>query len=112
MTAPSSAPTYPELAAELARTGRSYADVARAAGCAAGTLTHVVRGRLRPSADLRHRIAAAVDRDEAELFALAPDVQRLIDMAAEQGFSERVTASTTLAQVAALVRKARDVSAA
>jgi len=102
MPVPCHAPVYPELAAELARLGRPHANLAATAGCATTTISQIIRGHARPSAALRQRIADALGRDVDDLFVVADHVQRLVDLAVEQGFDRRVTDATVLRRVADL----------
>jgi len=89
MPAPTRRPFYPELSAELARQGLSHTELAAAADCAPGTLTHLLRGRMRPSPALRARIAEALRRDEQELFTVDEDAVR----AAAERFVTRAMAA-------------------
>lgn len=72
MPGPAGPPVYPELAAELARRCLQHRDLAERVGIAPQTVSHIIRGRLRPSVALRQRIAAELGIDEAELFGVAP----------------------------------------
>lgn len=63
-------PAYPALAAECARRGIKYAALARVVGVHPNTITNVVSGQQRPSAELRLRIAAALGAERGELFVL------------------------------------------
>lgn len=56
------------LAAACARDGRSHAEIAAASDTSATWFGGVISGRVRPSAALRRRIAAALDLPEHELF--------------------------------------------
>ncbi len=59
---------HPRLQARIAELDRPLAEVALRAGCAAASITHVVRGRLRPSDALKVRLAEALESTVAELF--------------------------------------------
>ncbi len=104
MPAPCHAPVYPELAAELARAGRAHAELAATVGCATATISQIIRGRCRPSLALRQRIADALRRDVDELFVFSPHVQRLVDLAEQQGLDARLADPSAVARVATLTR--------
>jgi transcriptional regulator with XRE-family HTH domain len=62
-------PHYPEVAAELARTGTTTADLSHVVGCHSGHLSQIIRGHAKPSKALKQRIADALGRPIDELFA-------------------------------------------
>ncbi len=107
MPAPCHAPVYPELAAEIARRGRPHADLAAAAGCVTTTISQIIRGHVHPSEALRQRIADALGRDVNELFVLSEHVQRLVDLAEEQGLDARLADPSAVRRVAVLTRGSR-----
>jgi transcriptional regulator with XRE-family HTH domain len=80
MPAPRYKPAFPELAAELARTGTSNIELAERAGCSVGSITHIIRGRMNPSDAMRERIAAALQwqHEVDALFRLSDDHSRLL----------------------------------
>lgn len=63
-------PRYPELAAELARTGLTKASLSHVIDVHASYLSQVIHGHAAPSDDLKCRIAAALERPAEELFAV------------------------------------------
>jgi transcriptional regulator with XRE-family HTH domain len=97
-------PVYPELAAELARQGINAADLGRRIGRSSQTISQIVRGRLRPSDELRNRIADQLGRPADELFRLHPDIERLVDLAVQQGFGRVVDDPVTISKLATLTR--------
>jgi hypothetical protein len=97
---------YPRLAAAIAESDVSHADLAAAAGCAPQTISFILRGHLRASQPLRERIAASLGGDVDELFAIGPDVARLLEQAAAE--LDPVTAR----RVAALIGGGPDAPAA
>ena len=102
---------YPELAAELARSNLTQAELAEAAGCTQSTISNVLRGYIRPTQALRSRIAAALGRDDVDtLFTLSDDVRRLVADAVAQGHGETVDDAAVLRRIATLARRDRSVA--
>lgn len=93
---------YPELAAELARRDITHATLADHVGCVPKTISHVVRGRLAPSPDLRQRIADFLEVDEAELFAENPALSNLTTSRTDQGLEPTITDRATLRRIATI----------
>ena len=100
----SAPPVYPELAAEIARQGITAADLGRRVGRSPQTISQIIRGRLRPSDQLRRRIATELDRPEGELFALNADIERLIGLAISQGFGRTINDPATINRLAVLTQ--------
>lgn len=65
----STPPTFPKLAGAIAETGASLTQVGQRVGVNPQYLSQIIRGRQHPSSALRARIAEALGRPEAELFA-------------------------------------------
>jgi transcriptional regulator with XRE-family HTH domain len=59
---------YPELAAEIARTGIPRYQIAAAAEIAGGVLSEIIIGRRSPSPAQRARLATVLERPEKVLF--------------------------------------------
>lgn len=59
---------YPNLKLELWRSGIRQNSLARMLGVDESTLSRIVNGYREPNAELRARIAAVLNRDEAWLF--------------------------------------------
>jgi transcriptional regulator with XRE-family HTH domain len=68
MPAPTRPPAFPELSATIARQGLTLAALSHLVGCHAGYISQIIRGHAVPSAQLRERIATALDAPESELF--------------------------------------------
>ena len=68
---------YPTLSAELARQDITGRELAERVGVHPGSISQIIRGRLRPSEDLRFRIADYLGVDESALFVLDPAVEAL-----------------------------------
>lgn len=67
-------PARRALAVAIALSGRSYADIGRACGCAASTISRSVIGTFTPGTQLQHRVAALLGFDDVEaLFAVTTD---------------------------------------
>ena len=77
---------YPTLAAAIAARGLTHAEVGVAIGITAGSVGSILRGSIRPSSTTRARLVELFGIDEGELFALSPDVTRLIEAAHANGF--------------------------
>jgi len=99
-----SIPVYPELAAELARQGINASDLGRRIGRSPQTISQIIRGRFRPSDQLRRQIADTLGRPEAELFQLHPDIERLINLAVQQGYGTVITDPTAIKRLAVICR--------
>ena len=56
------------LKSRIAGSGRYAFEVAESAGIRAPTLSEIVGGRLRPSKELKQRLAGALGCDAADLF--------------------------------------------
>jgi len=69
MPAPSYPPVFPELAAAIARTGRSLASVSHQVDCSSAYLGQIIRGHAKPSAAIIERIAAVLGEPQETLFA-------------------------------------------
>ena len=66
-------PRQPRLRFALWEDGRPIKDICQAAGLSQVTTSGVVTGRLRATENVRRRLAAALGRDESELFDLDAD---------------------------------------
>ena len=93
---------YPELAAELARQDITHTGLAAAVGCSPTAISHIVRGRLRPSDELRQRIADHLGGDIDQLFAENELVHRLANSRTAQGLSETITDQAVLRRIVTL----------
>lgn len=62
---------FPRLKARIAELDRSQVEIAAEVPCARETLTQILRGRLRPSARMRSRLAEILDAPEDDLFTRA-----------------------------------------
>jgi transcriptional regulator with XRE-family HTH domain len=80
MPAPTARPVYPQLAAVIAISGRSLSDVSHDVKCNSQYLGQIIRGRAKPSIEMRKRIASALGRHEAELFAPSQDQKMYLDI--------------------------------
>jgi transcriptional regulator with XRE-family HTH domain len=56
------------LKVAIVATGKKQLDIARAARIPETRLSHIVRNRITPTANERKRLAAVLQRSEAELF--------------------------------------------
>ena len=97
-------PAFPELAAEMARLGKTGAELAKDWGIAPATPSAIVRGLYMPSMALRRRIAEYFDASVDVLFAPHPEIQRLIDSRVEQGLPAHVEDPATWRKVITLLR--------
>ena len=79
---------YPRLAALLAERDLSHRDIAVPAGVTTHAITLIVRGRMRPSADLKERIAAVLGVPVDEVFAISPAVLEVMALARERGLGD------------------------
>lgn len=93
---------YPRFAARVAERGVTQGDLADSVGCARTTIGAIARGSIIPSKALRTRLAAALESDEDELFALHPAVERLLDQAVEQGVTRGAVGAQTLRHIAVI----------
>ncbi len=65
----STVPRFPHLAGAIAMTGQNLTQLSHRADCNAQYLSQIIRGHRTPSPALRARLAEALGRPEAELFA-------------------------------------------
>jgi transcriptional regulator with XRE-family HTH domain len=72
MSAPVAPLALPELKVEIIRQETTNMAVAAAVGCAEGTISQIIRGKLVPSEGLKRRIAEHLGRPVAELFGTTP----------------------------------------
>jgi transcriptional regulator with XRE-family HTH domain len=82
---------FPALAALIAAQGWTHPELGDAVKVGASTINRVVSGRQRPSPQLRARFADVLGVPEDVLFALNPDVARLIELADAQGLNRLVS---------------------
>lgn len=66
-------PRYPELAAEIARTGIPRYRISAEAGMPPTALSDIISGRRPPSPEQRARLAAVLERSESILFRESVD---------------------------------------
>lgn len=89
---------YPALAAAIAATGMTQAELAEALGdVSTSTVSAVLRGQMRPSATLRARFAVVLGVSEDDLFEPHPDLRQLLDMAHAAGLDHLVVTARGVA---------------
>ena len=98
-------PVYPELAASIARSAYSHTDFAIEVGIHPTTLSRVIHGYMRPTEALRQRMADVLEIEDVDwLFQFAPEIERLIQMAVDQGLGRSVKDMDTLRRIAVLTQ--------
>ena len=93
---------YPNLAAEIARQDVQHVTLAADVGCNPQTISHILRGRVRPSQDLRQRLADRLEVDVDVLFAENPAIAQLVGSRVEQGLSPTITDPRILRRIVTL----------
>jgi transcriptional regulator with XRE-family HTH domain len=99
-------PARPLLAATLTLQGRTYANVARLVDITPESMARIVAGTIKPSAELRERIAAVLGADDLDaLFALDMRLQALVDAAVAAGVD--LTADRAADRIAGILLQSR-----
>lgn len=101
---------YPNLAAEIARQDVQHVTLAADVRCNPQTISHILRGRVRPSQDLRQRLADRLGVDVDLLFVENPQIRHLTESRTEQGLSPTITDPRILRRIVTLAGGGHDAA--